>query len=257
MAQGMNTGVHDAVNLSWKLAGVLKGYLKREVLQTYESERRATAQQLINFDRAYSSLITGEVPSELQSRGLEANDILSKYFEEGVQFNIGLGIHYDCNAVNRNPTAGTIMAGYRMPDISVYKPGSRLPTRLHEVIRSRNEFHVLVFVGGPSLTKASNDGVQKVREVFGEAGATLMQSTSIPLKQSTIIAGNKQSSQRALGMPPFGYAYYDHDSSAHMRYGMALEAGGIIVSRPDGIAGFACRLAEAANVLAYFKDLQA
>ncbi|RYE12680.1 MAG: 3-hydroxybenzoate 4-monooxygenase, partial [Sphingobacteriaceae bacterium] len=50
-AQGMNTGVHDAVNLAWKLAGVLKRHYEPEILQTYSSERRAVASHLIELDK--------------------------------------------------------------------------------------------------------------------------------------------------------------------------------------------------------------
>jgi 2-polyprenyl-6-methoxyphenol hydroxylase-like FAD-dependent oxidoreductase len=37
---GMNTGVGDAIDLSWKLAGVLAGWGGRELLNAYEAERR-------------------------------------------------------------------------------------------------------------------------------------------------------------------------------------------------------------------------
>jgi 2-polyprenyl-6-methoxyphenol hydroxylase-like FAD-dependent oxidoreductase len=37
---GMNTGIHDAHNLAWKLAAVLKGWADPSLLETYESERR-------------------------------------------------------------------------------------------------------------------------------------------------------------------------------------------------------------------------
>jgi 2-polyprenyl-6-methoxyphenol hydroxylase-like FAD-dependent oxidoreductase len=37
--QGMNTGIQDMINLAWKLAYVIKGYGKPELLDTYEEER--------------------------------------------------------------------------------------------------------------------------------------------------------------------------------------------------------------------------
>lgn len=40
---GMNSGIQDSVNLSWKLAAVVGGYAHAALLDTYESERRATA----------------------------------------------------------------------------------------------------------------------------------------------------------------------------------------------------------------------
>ncbi|MDJ1138218.1 FAD-dependent monooxygenase [Streptomyces iconiensis] len=37
---GANTGIHDAHNLSWKLAAVLRGWGTEELLDTYDAERR-------------------------------------------------------------------------------------------------------------------------------------------------------------------------------------------------------------------------
>ena len=38
--QGMNSGIRDAVNLSWKLASVVKGDANTAILDTYKTERR-------------------------------------------------------------------------------------------------------------------------------------------------------------------------------------------------------------------------
>ena len=52
--QGMNTGIGDAVNLSWKLAEVLRGRARPELLDSYEPERIAFAYRLVNTtDRAF------------------------------------------------------------------------------------------------------------------------------------------------------------------------------------------------------------
>jgi len=45
--QGMNCCMQDAFNLGWKLALVLKGYARPELLDTYEAERRPVAEQVI------------------------------------------------------------------------------------------------------------------------------------------------------------------------------------------------------------------
>ncbi len=53
--QGMNTGLQDAYNLSWKLAYVLKGWARPEILETYHEERYPFAQWLMKFtDRAFN-----------------------------------------------------------------------------------------------------------------------------------------------------------------------------------------------------------
>ena len=53
-AQGMNTGIGDAVNLAWKLAEVLQGRASPALLDTYEPERIAFARRLVaTTDRAF------------------------------------------------------------------------------------------------------------------------------------------------------------------------------------------------------------
>jgi 2-polyprenyl-6-methoxyphenol hydroxylase-like FAD-dependent oxidoreductase len=53
--QGMNTGIGDAVNLSWKLAAVLHERADESLLETYEPERIAFARQLVaTTDRAFT-----------------------------------------------------------------------------------------------------------------------------------------------------------------------------------------------------------
>jgi len=53
--QGMNTGIGDAVNLSWKLAAVLDGKAPDDILDTYEVERIAFARKLVaTTDRVFT-----------------------------------------------------------------------------------------------------------------------------------------------------------------------------------------------------------
>ncbi len=55
-AQGLNMGIHDAVNLAWKLAMVEQGAANAEtLLESYTAERHAVAETLVtNLDRAAS-----------------------------------------------------------------------------------------------------------------------------------------------------------------------------------------------------------
>ena len=57
--QGMNVSMADAWNLGWKLAAVLRGTARPELLHTYSQERHAVAQELIDFDREFSKLFRG------------------------------------------------------------------------------------------------------------------------------------------------------------------------------------------------------
>jgi 2-polyprenyl-6-methoxyphenol hydroxylase-like FAD-dependent oxidoreductase len=56
-AQGMNTGIADAVNLAWKLAATLKGAATPPLLDTYEPERIAFARRLVaTTDQAFTAV---------------------------------------------------------------------------------------------------------------------------------------------------------------------------------------------------------
>ncbi|MFF3325056.1 FAD-dependent monooxygenase [Streptomyces sp. NPDC002889] len=61
-AQGMNTGIQDALNLGWKLALVCNGAAGEALLDTYESERAPVGRQVLRFtDRAFT-VATGSTP---------------------------------------------------------------------------------------------------------------------------------------------------------------------------------------------------
>ena len=51
-ARGMNSGVEDARNLGWKLAYVLAGNAPQALLETYETERRAAAEENLRVTSA-------------------------------------------------------------------------------------------------------------------------------------------------------------------------------------------------------------
>jgi phenol 2-monooxygenase len=67
--QGMNVSMQDGFNLGWKLGAVLTGRSPAALLSTYSAERRPVAQQLIDFDREWSSLMArkpGEITDPLE-----------------------------------------------------------------------------------------------------------------------------------------------------------------------------------------------
>jgi 3-(3-hydroxy-phenyl)propionate hydroxylase len=72
IGQGMGAGMRDAANLSWKLAGVLRGELSESVLDTYESERKPHAHTMIRLAKLMGLTMTegGELGNRL--RGLLA-----------------------------------------------------------------------------------------------------------------------------------------------------------------------------------------
>jgi 2-polyprenyl-6-methoxyphenol hydroxylase-like FAD-dependent oxidoreductase len=64
--QGMNTGIGDAVNLSWKLAAVLKEKADVGILDTYELERMSFARTLVSTtDRLFQAMVRPNITGEI------------------------------------------------------------------------------------------------------------------------------------------------------------------------------------------------
>jgi 3-(3-hydroxy-phenyl)propionate hydroxylase len=59
VGQGMAAGLRDALNLTWKLAGVLDNSLPESVLDTYEQERKAHAAAMILMAVSVGAAMTG------------------------------------------------------------------------------------------------------------------------------------------------------------------------------------------------------
>lgn len=100
---GMNTGVDDAVNLAWKLAGALQGWAGPDLLNTYERERRpigvrncTTARSMARSIReiSLSSLLSERSPEGDAARQ-ECAEILRTMKEEFASIGIQLGARYD------------------------------------------------------------------------------------------------------------------------------------------------------------------
>lgn len=58
VGQGMGAGVRDAVNLAWKLAGVLGATLPEQALDTYEAERKPHARAMIRMAKLVGTAMT-------------------------------------------------------------------------------------------------------------------------------------------------------------------------------------------------------
>jgi phenol 2-monooxygenase len=56
--QGMNVSMQDTFNLGWKLAAVLAGRAKPQLLATYSEERKAIAKDLFDFDHKWARMFS-------------------------------------------------------------------------------------------------------------------------------------------------------------------------------------------------------
>jgi 2-polyprenyl-6-methoxyphenol hydroxylase-like FAD-dependent oxidoreductase len=142
-AQGMNTGIQDALNLGWKLALVSQGAAPEALLDTYESERAPVGRNVLRFtDRAFTiatsrnpllRLARTRVAPRLAPLVLRLPGVRGAAFRTLSQ----LGIHYrrsPATAEGPHPSRRGPRAGDRLPDI---------PGNLHAMTAAPG-FHLLL-----------------------------------------------------------------------------------------------------------------
>jgi 2-polyprenyl-6-methoxyphenol hydroxylase-like FAD-dependent oxidoreductase len=109
---GGNTGIHDAHNLAWKLALVLKGVAGPALLSTYDQERRPAG--TFTVEQAYTRYVTRSAAY------LGAKD----YQPLAGDFDIELGYLYRSPAIVSEDDGDR---GHEDPRTSLGRPGSRAP----------------------------------------------------------------------------------------------------------------------------------
>ncbi|PWY88920.1 hypothetical protein BO70DRAFT_359233 [Aspergillus heteromorphus CBS 117.55] len=110
--QGMNVSMMDSYNLAWKLAYHIHGLSPASaqqghpdpLLHTYQLERHANAQQLIDFDRKFSTIFSGQLDSE---SGLSHAEFVET-FNTGNGFTSGCGVEYADNMIVAKTPDGSI-----------------------------------------------------------------------------------------------------------------------------------------------------
>ncbi|UOX85863.1 FAD-dependent monooxygenase [Amycolatopsis sp. FBCC-B4732] len=127
-AQGMNTGIQDALNLGWKLGAAVRGWAPEHLLDTYHAERHPVGAAVLRNVQAQSLLMdqqgTGD-PDLAAAKGLFA--ALAELRE--VQYHLddvlsGMGIRYPMPGSDDQP-----LVGLPAPDQHLG------PVRSHELLR--------------------------------------------------------------------------------------------------------------------------
>jgi phenol 2-monooxygenase (NADPH) len=148
--QGMNVSMADAWNLGWKLASVLTGTARPELLHTYSEERHAIAEQLIDFDREFSDRFRARA-TQSEDAGRDGDDAegFQRYFIAQGRFTAGVATRYTRSMITAEPVfqhlANGFRVGTRLHSARVVRLADAKPVHLGHVARADGAWRVYVF----------------------------------------------------------------------------------------------------------------
>lgn len=131
---GMNTGIGDAVDLSWKLDGLISGWGGNRLIESYTKERKPVAHRITEFSTGNLQIMQGarsgpEIYEDTEA-GRQARIKVGKALQEGLQrewlsMNMHLGNRYLESPVIVYDDESIESAQAELNDAIHYRPTSR------------------------------------------------------------------------------------------------------------------------------------
>ncbi len=141
--QGMNVSMQDGWNLAWKLGYVLTGMASDELLGTYSDERQVTAQNLIDFDLEWSTLMAKK-PEEFESP-----DEVADFYVRTAEFPAGFMTEYEPSIVTSSQVRQELATGFtlgkRFKSVNTVRVADAVPVHIGHHHRADGRFRIYAF----------------------------------------------------------------------------------------------------------------
>ncbi|WP_299518745.1 FAD-binding monooxygenase [uncultured Serinicoccus sp.] len=151
--QGMNVSMQDGFNLGWKLGHVLAGLSPASLLGTYSAERQPVAQELIDFDREWSSLMARK-PQDISDPSE-----LATFYLGTAEFPSGFMTQYAPSTLvadtGHQELAEGFPLGKRLKSAEVVRVCDGNAVHLGHHARADGRWRIYVFADGPAAGEAS------------------------------------------------------------------------------------------------------
>ncbi|MGN6753033.1 MAG: FAD-binding monooxygenase [Intrasporangium sp.] len=151
--QGMNVSMQDGFNLGWKLGAVLEGRSPESLLATYSAERQKIAQNLIDFDKEWSTLMAKK-PEEFESA-----QALGEFYVRTAEFPAGFMTQYEPSMITGEATHQGLAKGFpigkRFKSVKVTRGADTNVIHLGHHARADGRWRLYAFADtdGSSLTE--------------------------------------------------------------------------------------------------------
>ncbi|MCZ8261904.1 MAG: FAD-binding monooxygenase [Beijerinckiaceae bacterium] len=148
--QGMNVSMQDSFNLGWKLAQVLRGLARPELLATYSEERQAIAGELIAFDREWAGIL-GKA-KEAAAAGLPYDPSeTQRYFVQHGRYTAGTATQYRPSLLTEDTRHQALAPGFaigtRFHSAPVIRLADARPMHLGHVAKADGRWRLFAFAG--------------------------------------------------------------------------------------------------------------
>ncbi len=265
--QGMNLGIQDAFNLAWKLSMVHRGLARDRLLDSYEAERRAVGEQVVNTTDQATSRVMRAMTLRNPVAATLRTQIVSLVFNSGFLMDRifatmgGVEVGYP-----RSPVVGEYHASMWSTEVggdtatetpnlrgwvrfqSGPGPGQRvadipLPDT-HESILDlfATERHTLLLFDGAAATDEGYANLGAIgRDVRSKYGDVIDVIVVVPR------------SEHPSALDWSGTLMLDPEHELHDHFGARSES--LYLIRPDGYVAYRSQPADAARLSAYLETL--
>ncbi len=148
--QGMNVSMQDAFNLGWKLGAVLQGRSDIDLLRTYSGERQPIAQELIEFDKEWSTMMAAppKDPSRPEAEGVDPAE-LQAYLVRAGRYTAGVATRYLQGLLTGEPIYQMLARGFtigsRFHSSAVIRLADAKPVQLGHIARADGRWRLYAF----------------------------------------------------------------------------------------------------------------
>ena len=276
--QGMNVSMHDSFNLGWKLAAVLRGQGAPELLTTYTTERRAVADELINFDRKLARMFSQPADSQSDQEG-SGQTLLQEYMIKADGYVSGTQSRYGPSCIVAESAHQRLAVGFEVGKRFHSSPVVRLADarrlQLGHVLRADGRWRIVIFSNAQESAKLSpemeglvrfldsptsplqkftppEDDIDSVIEVLAvfQRGYRDLETTSLP----DVLCPTKG----VHGLRDYGKVFcpdLDHADDVFDARGIDRRHGCMLVVRPDQHVAAVLPLDAFDSLCAFFEDV--
>lgn len=179
---GLNTSLPDTFNLGWKVAAVLQGKCKPELLQTYALERRKVALQLIDADRQLSKLVATQPSSTNDKTEAKTNTAdIEKFMARQNGFVAGTAIEYYpsyiCTGAENQHLAAGFKIGQRFHSAQAIQIADGRRQHLGHLNKADGRWRIFIFGNEQNPTESSSESYKLVEFLANDESSPVRKYT--------------------------------------------------------------------------------